>query len=116
VALGDYTASALFTTIKKTVSPGAGINLYFVTKSLYDGIFIDYVARSGSFVRAGNIIATWSGSVNSNNGADFSEISTFGSNTDDLSFSAYTTNDNKLIVSGSSVTSTWSVKAIIRSI
>jgi hypothetical protein len=110
VLIGDYQAPALYTT--KRVTSVAGNNvIYSLTTSSYDGAFFDYVAKSGSNARAGNIMALWSGtSVN------FTETTTtdFGS-TSGLAFTVFISGSN-LVLSGSTSTANWNIKTIIRSI
>lgn len=108
--IGDYQAPALYTT--KRVTSVAGNNvIYSLATSSYDGAFFDYVAKSGSNARAGNIMALWSGtSVN------FTETTTtdFGS-TSGLAFTVFISGSN-LVLSGSTSTANWNIKTIIRSI
>ena len=110
VLIGDYQAPALYTT--KRVTSVAGNNvIYSLATSSYDGAFFDYVAKSGSNARAGNIMALWSGtSVN------FTETTTtdFGS-TSGLAFTVFISGSN-LVLSGSTSTANWNIKTIIRSI
>ena len=110
ILLGDYQAPTLYTTKKVTSIAGNNV-IYSLTTSSYDGAFFDYVAKSGSNARAGNIMALWSGtSVN------FTETTTtdFG-NTSGLAFTAFISGSN-LVLSGSTSTANWNIKTIIRSI
>jgi len=108
--IGDYQAPALHTT--KKISGSSGINLiYSLNTGSYDGVFMDYTAKSGSNARAGNFAAIWSGSS-----VNYMDNSTtdFG-NTSGLVFGASISGSN-MIVTGSASTSGWTIKAIIRSI
>jgi len=110
ILLGDYQAPTLYTTKKVTSIAGNNV-IYSLTTSSYDGAFFDYVAKSGSNARAGNIMALWSGtSVN------FTETTTtdFG-DTSGLAFLAFISGSN-LVLSGSTSTANWNIKTIIRSI
>jgi|688.fasta_scaffold05393_24 hypothetical protein len=110
ILLGDYQAPTLYTTKRVTSIVGNNV-IYSLATSSYDGAFFDYVAKSGSNARAGNIMALWSGtSVN------FTETTTtdFG-NTSGLAFTAFISGSN-LVLSGSTSTANWNIKTIIRSI
>jgi len=110
ILLGDYQAPTLYTTKRVTSIAGNNV-IYSLTTSSYDGAFFDYVAKSGSNARAGNIMALWSGtSVN------FTETTTtdFG-DTSGLAFLAFISGSN-LVLSGSTSTANWNIKTIIRSI
>ena len=110
ILLGDYQAPTLYTTKRVTSIAGNNV-IYSLATSSYDGAFFDYVAKSGSNARAGNIMALWSGtSVN------FTETTTtdFG-DTSGLAFTAFISGSN-LVLSGSTSTANWNIKTIIRSI
>jgi len=110
ILLGDYQAPTLYTTKRVTSIAGNNV-IYSLATSSYDGAFFDYVAKSGSNARAGNIMALWSGtSVN------FTETTTtdFG-DTSGLAFLAFISGSN-LVLSGSTSTANWNIKTIIRSI
>jgi len=110
ILLGDYQAPTLYTTKRVTSIAGNNV-IYSLATSSYDGAFFDYVAKSGSNARAGNIMALWSGtSVN------FTETTTtdFG-DTSGLAFTAFISGSN-LVLSGSTTTANWNIKTIIRSI
>ena len=108
--IGDYQAPSLYTT--KKISGSSGINLiYSLNTGSYDGVFMDYTAKSGSNARAGNFAAIWSGSS-----VNYMDNSTtdFG-NTSGLVFGASISGSN-MIVTGSASTSGWTIKVIIKSI
>jgi hypothetical protein len=107
---GDSSAAALFTTTKNTVTSGS-TTLYTLPTASYDSIHIDYNIRSGSVARAGNLFAIWSGS--SVNQIETS-ASSFG-DTSGFTFGVIVSGGN-LALTGSTSTSSWTVKTIIRSI
>jgi hypothetical protein len=107
---GDSSAVALFTTTKNTVTSGS-TTLYTLPTASYDSIHIDYNIRSGSVARAGNLFAVWSGS--SVNQIETS-ASSFG-DTSGFTFGVIVSGGN-LALTGSTSTSSWTVKTIIRSI
>ena len=108
---GDYTAPMLTTTVKNTVSSIGAFTVYELPTSSYDGAFFEYVAKSGSDARAGQIMSLWSGSS-----VNFTETTTtdFG-NTSGLSFIVTVTGSN-FALTGSVTTANWTIKTIVRSI
>ena len=108
--VGNYLAPMLLTTAR--TSSAAGINtLYRLPTSSYDAVYIDYTIRSGSNARAGNFMAMWSGtSVNFTDNS----ITEFGT-TSGFIFGAHISGSN-MVVTGSSPTSGWTVKTIIKAI
>lgn len=109
VIIGDYQASALFTTKKTNIISGTNSIYSFATAS-YDGAFIDYTAFSGSNARSGSLTAIWQGS-----NIQFNETSTVDiGNTSGLTFS-FTISGTYAVFQASS-NSNWTVKSIIRSI
>jgi hypothetical protein len=108
---GDYTAPMLTTTVKNTVSSVGAFTVYELPTSSYDGAFFEYVAKSGSDARAGQIMSLWSGSQ-----VNFTETTTtdFG-NTSGLSFIVTVTGSN-FALTGSVTTANWTIKTIVRSI
>ena len=110
VMIGATSSLALFTSVNSTVNTGTTTIYAFPTAS-YDGVFIDYTARSGSNARAGQIMGIRSGSA-----VNFTEITTtdFGSTTG-LTF-GMSISASSMIVSASAATAGWTVKTIIRSI
>jgi hypothetical protein len=110
ILMGNYLDPMLLTTAR--TSSAAGINtLYTLPTSSYDAVYIDYTIRSGSNARAGNFMAMWSGtSVNFTDNS----ITEFGT-TSGFVFGAHVSGSN-MIVTGSSSTSGWTVKTIIKAI
>ena len=109
--IGDYQAPALYTTKKITASSGVNL-VYSLSTGSYDGVFMDYIIRSGSNSRAGTFTALWGsgGAVNymDNSTTDFGSTSGF-------TFGASISGSN-MIVTGSASTTGWTIKSIIRSI
>jgi hypothetical protein len=109
--IGDYQAPALYTT--KKIAASSGVNtIYSLNTGSYDGVFVDYIIRSGSNSRAGNFKALWGngGTVNFTDSATADIGSTSG-----FTIGASVSGPN-MIVTGSASTSGWTIKAIIRSI
>jgi hypothetical protein len=107
--IGATSSLALFTSVNSTVNVGTTTIYAFPTAS-YDGVFIDYTARSGSNARAGQLMGIWSGSA-----VNYTETTTtdFGS-TSAITF-GMSVSASSMIVSASAATAAWSVKTIIRS-
>lgn len=102
--------TALYASNTTTTVVGNNV-IYNVATASYDGIFVDYTARSGSNARAGQIMAIWSGST-----VNYTEITTndFGS-TIGLAM-AVVINGTNMQLSASASTANWTVKTIIRTI
>jgi hypothetical protein len=109
--IGNYLAPSLYTTATASINTGAATTIYSIPTASYDGAFFDYTARSGSSARAGQIIAIWSGSE-----VNYTEITTAHFfNASSLTLGVSISGSN-MILSGSTTTSGWAVKTIIRSI
>jgi hypothetical protein len=110
VLLGSYLDPMLITTQRLTANSGS-TTIYSLPTASYDGIFVDYVIRSGSNARAGQIMGLWSGST-----AAYTDNSTtdFGS-TAGFTFGLIISSSN-MVLTGSASTSGWTVRAGIRSI
>lgn len=111
VLMGSYQSPSLNTTVKTTLNIGGNIVYSSVPTSSYDAVFYDYIIRSGSNSRAGQIMGIWSGSM-----VNYTEVVTtdFG-NTDTVTFSVILFSGS-LALSGSATSAPWTMKAIIRSI
>ena len=85
--------------------------VYKVLTSSYDALYLDYVIKSGSNSRAGQLISMWSGSE-----VSYTDISTtqFG-DTSGFTWGAYIS-QSYMNVSSSATTTGWYIKSIIRSI
>jgi hypothetical protein len=110
VLLGSYLDPMLITTQRLTANSGSTV-IYSLPTASYDGVFVDYVIRSGSNARAGQIMGLWSGST-----AAYTDNSTtdFGS-TAGFTFGLIISSSN-MVLTGSASTSGWTVRAGIRSI
>ena len=110
--VGNYLAPALNTTNKITTTNSGSFVIYAVPTASYDGVFVDYTAKSGSSARAGVFAAIWSGSS-----VNYMDNSTtdFG-NTSLLTLAASISGGNMVVTGSVTTGSGWTVKAIIRSI
>ena len=110
LTLNNNVTPALFTTAKITSVVGNN-TIYSVPTASCDGAFFDYVAISGSNSRAGHIVAIRSGSS-----VNFNETTTtdFGS-TSGVAF-GFDVSGGNLLLTGSTTTADWTIKAIVRSI
>jgi hypothetical protein len=108
--VGNYLDPMLVTTQLVTANSGS-TTVYSLPTASYDGAFYDYVIRSGSNSRAGQIMAIWSGSS-----VNYTDNSTtdFGS-TANLSFNVIVSGSN-MVLRSTVTTGSWTVKTIIRSI
>ena len=111
ILYGGSTAPALTTTVKNTVSATGAFTVYSLPTASYDGAWFEYVVKSGSNARAGQIMAVWSGSQ-----SNISETTTtdIGSTTA-ISFYGLVSGSN-FVLTGSATTANWTVKTIVRSI
>jgi hypothetical protein len=102
---------ALLTTRETIVTASGQFTVYSIPTASYDGAWFEYVIRSGSNARVGQLMAVWSGSQ-----VNYSETTTtaFG-NTAGLSFGVFRVGGN-FALTGSATTGGWTMKTIIRSI
>lgn len=109
--IGNYLDPMLITTAKITQTNSGSFVVYSLPTSSYDTAFFEYSVRSGLNARAGTIMAIQSGSS-----VNFTETTTtsFGS-TSDISFTVIVTGSN-IALTGSSATSLWTIKTIVRGI
>jgi hypothetical protein len=102
--------TALYTS--KTTTTVVGNNpIYNIATASYDGMFVDYTARSGSNARAGQIMAIWSGSS-----VNYTETTTNDFGTTTGLAMAVVINGTNMQLSASASTANWTVKSIIRTI
>lgn len=108
---GSFSAPSLNTTVKNVLSATGSFVVYAVPTASYDAAFFEYIARSGSNARAGQIMTLWSGSS-----VNLTETTTtdFGS-TSGLTFGSYISGSS-MVLTGSATTSGWTIKTIVRSI
>jgi hypothetical protein len=93
IKYGDPDNKAVTTTVKNTVAAVGAFTVYSLPTASYDGAWFEYVAKSGSDARAGQIMSLWSGTA-----VNFTETTTtdFG-NTSGLSFTV-AVNSKKYII------------------
>jgi hypothetical protein len=108
---GSFSSPSLNTTVKNTLASSGQFTVYSLPTSSYDGAWFEYVAKSGSNARVGQIMALWSGSS-----VNFLETtaSQFG-DTSGLSFIVARTGSD-FALTGSVSTANWIIKTIIRGI
>lgn len=111
ILMGDYQAPALYTTDKITSTVLGSNVIYSFSTSSYDGIFIDYIVKSGSNARAGNFAAIWSGTA-----VNYIDNSTtdFGS-TAGMILSGSISGSN-IVIFASGSTAGWTFKGIVKAI
>jgi hypothetical protein len=112
VLIGDYQSPALNTTKKVVLSSSVSFQtVYQLPKSLYSAVFFEYSIANSTNMRAGTLMAVWDGT-----NIEFTETSTsdLGS-TAPVTFQAAISGSNVLIQCRVT-TSSWTLKAIIRSI
>jgi len=111
IKYGDPDTKAVTTTVKNTVNAVGAFTVYSLATASYDGAWFEYVAKSGSDARAGQIMSLWS-----DTSVNFTETTTtdFG-NTSGLSFTVAVTGSN-FALTGSVATAGWTIKTIVRSI
>ena len=110
VLLGSYLDPMLMTTQRVTANSGSTV-IYSLPTASYDGVFVDYVIRSGSNARAGQFMGLWSGSATNytdNSTTDFGLTSGF--------ILGLIISGSNMVLTGSATTSGWTVRAGIRSI
>ena len=111
IQYGDPDTRAVTTTVKNTVAAAGVFTVYSLPTASYDGAWFEYVAKSGSDARAGQIMSLWSGTA-----VNFTETTTtdFG-DTSGLSFTVAVSGSN-FALTGSVATAGWTIKTIVRSI
>jgi len=108
--IGDYQAPSLYTTKRvSSITASTGTTIYSFPTSAYTSSYVDYNVSGSTGLRAGNIMAIWSGtSVN------FTETSTNDIGvTTPLTF-GYVMSGSNAVLQASASTSTWIVKTIVR--
>ena len=110
IVLGDYQAPSLYTTKRVTsITATTGTTIYSFPTSAYTSSFVDYYVSGSTGLRAGNIMAIWSGSS-----VNFTETSTndLGSTTP-VTF-GYVMSGSSAVLRASASTGTWIVESILR--
>jgi hypothetical protein len=108
--IGNYADPMLITTTYNR-EPSGPVTIYSLPTSSYDTAFFDYSVRSGSNARAGQIMAIQNGST-----VNYTETTTvdFGS-TSGVSLGVFVSGSN-MVLTGSTPTSGWVIKTIVRAI
>jgi hypothetical protein len=108
--IGNYADPMLITTTYNR-GPSGPVTIYSLPTSSYDTAFFDYSVRSGSNARAGQIMAIQNGST-----VNYTETTTvdFGS-TSGVSLGVFVSGSN-MVLTGSTPTSGWIIKTIVRGI
>lgn len=108
--IGSNQAPSLYTTTRVTsITASTGTTIYSFSTTDYISSFVDYNVSGATGLRAGNLMAIWSGtSVN------FTETSTNDiGNTTPLTF-GYVISGSSAVLQASASTGTWIVKSIVR--
>ena len=111
ILYGDSTAPALTITVKNTVSATGAFTVYSLPTASYDGAWFEYVVKSGSNARTGQIMAVWNGA----NSAITETTTTDIGSTSNLAFYGLVSGSN-FVLTGSAASADWTVKTIVRSI
>lgn len=112
ILMGDYQSPSLNTTTKSVLNSSASYqNIFQISKTIYSAIFFEYVVSNSSNMRAGTLMAVWDGT-----NIEFTDNST-----SDLGSTAPFV--LRAVISGTNViiqalvsTSSWTIKAMIRSV
>jgi len=110
ILMGDYSAPALYTTTKTSLSSGTN-SIYTIPTSAYTGAFVDYTVLQSGGARAGSLMMVWSGVT-----ANFTETVTndIGTTTQ-VSMSANVVGSYAVLLCSASTTG-FVLKTIIRGI
>jgi hypothetical protein len=110
IVLGDYQAPSLYTTKRvSSITATTGTTIYSFPTSAYTSSFVDYYVSGSTGLRAGNIMAIWSGSS-----VNFTETSTNDlGNTTPVTF-GYVMSGSSAVLRASASTGTWIVESIVR--
>jgi hypothetical protein len=101
-------SSSLYTSRTTIINSGSTI-LYSIPTSSYDAVYFDYVIKSGSNARAGQVFSTYINTVSTYIDNSTSDIG----NTSVFYFSSSISSSN-LVLHGSTTSDGWTVKTIIR--
>lgn len=110
ILMGNYLAPSLNTTSFVTVNIGTS-TLYSLPASAYTGAFYEYTVNDNTNLRAGTIMAIWSGSTIVYNETPSTSIGNTTGITIDVIISS-----NNVLLRGIATTNNWKIKTIIRSI
>jgi hypothetical protein len=108
--IGDYQAPSLYTTKRvSSITATTGTTIYSFPTSAYTSSFVDYYVSGATGLRAGNMMAIWSGST-----VNFTETSTNDIGvTTPLTF-GYVMSGSSAVLRASASTGTWIVESILR--
>lgn len=110
IILGDPDVRSLYTTKKITATAGNN-TIYSIATASYDGMYVDYVIKSGSNARAGQIVSIINGTTTNYTETTTTEIGS----TSNVELGTIISGGN-LSLTGSVSSGTWTIKTIIRSI
>ena len=107
----QISSSSLQNTYNPDIASGTTETIASIATGSYTAAFFDFVATSGTSARAGSVMTVWNGSS-----LEFAETSTQDiNNTSNLKLSATLSGENVLL-QGTSVAGSWSVKTLIRTL
>jgi hypothetical protein len=110
IVLGDYQAPSLYTTKRvSSITATTGTTIYSFPTSAYTSSFVDYYVSGSTGLRAGNIMAIWSGSS-----VNFTETSTNDIGVTTPVTFGYTMSGSSAVLRASASTGTWIVESILR--
>ena len=110
IVLGDYQAPSLYTTKRiSSITATTGTTIYSFPTSAYTSSFVDYFVSGSTGLRAGNMMAIWSGST-----VNFTETSTNDIGVTTPVTFGYTMSGSSAVLQASASTGTWIVESILR--
>jgi len=108
--IGDYQAPSLYTTKRVTsITASTGTTIYSFPTSAYTSSFVDYYVSGSTGLRAGNMMAIWSGST-----VNFTETSTNDIGVTTPVTFGYVMSGSSAVLRASASTGTWIVESILR--
>jgi hypothetical protein len=110
IVLGDYQAPSLYTTKRvSSITATTGTTIYSFPTSAYTSSFVDYFVSGSTGLRAGNMMAIWSGST-----VNFTETSTNDIGVTTPVTFGYVMSGSSAVLQASASTGTWIVESILR--
>jgi hypothetical protein len=108
--IGDYQAPSLYTTKRvSSITATTGTTIYSFPTSAYTSSFVDYYVSGATGLRAGNMMAIWSGST-----VNFTETSTNDIGVTTPVTFGYVMSGSSAVLRASASTGTWIVESILR--
>jgi hypothetical protein len=108
--IGDYQAPSLYTTKRvSSITASTGTTIYSFPTSAYTSSFVDYFVSGSTGLRAGNMMAIWSGST-----VNFTETSTNDIGVTTPVTFGYVMSGSSAVLRASASTGTWIVESILR--